>query len=335
MKFFIFLFLILSTAFSTAIFSLGLAKSGAALANNNLQEKINDIKIKVLGVSGELKDSSLPEWPRILEAEGRLPESGDRPIPKAIELYDLPAGCGAVADIQENKILFEKQADKEWPLASITKLMAALVFLDYNLGWEEIYEVRHEDRREGGKIYLFTGDKVKIKDLFYLSLVGSGNTETVGLVNSTGLSEEEFVKKMNEKAESMGLTNTRFYDPAGLNNSNVSTAKETAVFAKIALADKDISEATLAKNYSFTTQGGRKKVIYNTDDLLDIFPQNGIKIAGGKTGYTEAAGYCFVGKFIDHNGREMISVVLGGDSKDSRFTQTRGLVEWAYENYVW
>jgi D-alanyl-D-alanine carboxypeptidase len=327
MKFFIFAFLIIFTAFSTAIFSLGLANSGAALANNYLGEKINDVKIRVLGASEEIKDLSL--------SEGRLPESGERFILPAIEPYNLPVGCGTIADIQENKILFNKDADKEWPLASITKLMTALVFLDYNPGWEEIYEVRREDRREGGKIYLFTGDKVKVKDLFYLSLVGSGNTETIGLVNATGLSEEEFVKKMNEKAESMGLTNTHFYDPAGLNNSNVSTAKETAVFAKIALADKDISEATLAKSYGFVTLAGRKKTIYNTDDLLDIFPRNGIKIAGGKTGYTEAAGYCFVGKFIDHNGREMISVVLGGDSKDSRFMETRGLVEWAYKNYVW
>jgi D-alanyl-D-alanine carboxypeptidase (penicillin-binding protein 5/6) len=77
--------------------------------------------------------------------------------------------------------------------------------------------------------------------------------------------------------------------------------------------------------------GGRRKVVYNTDDLLNIFPQNGIRITGGKTGYTPSAGYCFVGKFVDHEGREMISVVLGSASRDSRFSETKELVEWAYK----
>lgn len=288
----------------------------------------------MLGVSEEIKDFSLSQISQSLRAEGKLPDNENKPVKPEIPPYDLQASCGVIIGAPSGEF-FNKNADKKWPLASITKLATALVFLDNNPGWDEVYEIKREDRREGGKIYLFMGEKVKVKDLFYLSLVGSDNTAAIGLVNSTGLSEEEFVKKMNEKTSGMDLKNTFFYDPTGLDNNNVSTAGEIAVFARAAFSSEYISEATLTKKYEFLTLGGRKKIVYSTDDLLDVFPQNGIKIAGGKTGYTEAAGYCFVGKFIDHNGREMISVVLGADTKDGRFTETRNLVEWAYESYVW
>jgi D-alanyl-D-alanine carboxypeptidase len=300
--------------------------------NNTAYNNFNDAAAKVVE---EIKVLSAAHFPQASQAKGKLPLSEDRPVKPAVAPFDLQAASGAVMDIRSGEVLFGKNADKEWPLASITKLMTALVFLEHNPGWDTVYQIRREDRREGGKIYLYTGEKVKVRDLFYLSLVGSANTATVGLVHSTGMDEEEFVREMNDKARAMGLAGTRFYDPVGLNNNNVSTAEEIAKFAKIALSNNDISKATLTKKYEFITIGGRKKTVYNTDDLLDIFPQNGIRITGGKTGYLELAGYCFVGKFIDHNGREMISVVLGGDTRDSRFTETRELVEWAYESFVW
>ena len=140
---------------------------------------------------------------------------------------------------------------------------------------------------------------------------------------------------MNAKVKELGLISTSFVDPVGLNSHNVSTAKEIAMLAKTALDKKEISEATIARSYEFKTLGGKKKIIYNTDSLLKIFPQNGIKILGGKTGYNEAAGYCFVGKFTDEGGHEIIAVVLGGDDKNSRFEQTKNIVHWAYNNYKW
>lgn len=295
----------------------------------------NHLDNAVTKVVDEIKELPFPDLSFSQNALGKLPESYNKPAEPIIEPFDLNSVYGVVMDIKNNEVLFSKFAEKEWPIASITKLITALVFLDHNSGWDGVYTIRREDRREGGKIYLYTGEKVKIKDLFYLSLVGSANTATIGLVHSTGMTIEEFVKKMNEKVSAMGLKNTRFYDPVGLNNYNVSTASEIAKFAQVALSNNDISEATLTKEYRFTTQGGREKTVYNTDDLLDIFPQNGVKILGGKTGYLQVAGYCFVGKFIDHDGREMISVVLGGDTRDSRFTETRDLIEWTYENFVW
>lgn len=247
----------------------------------------------------------------------------------------LAATSSAAIDCKTGKTLYNKEMDQKWPMASITKLMTALVFLDRNPGWDSAVEMKNEDRREGGRIYLFSGEKVKAKDLFYFALVGSDNTAAAALARSTGLSEKDFIAEMNSKAGSLKLKNTHFEDLTGLSGNNISTAREIAELAKAALANEEISKATLTNAYDFTTADGRKKHIDTTDYLLDNFSQNGLKILGGKTGFIDASGYCFVGKFTNHNGNEIISVVLGTDSKNARFQQTKKIVEWVYENYQW
>lgn len=248
---------------------------------------------------------------------------------------EISSGAGLVVDEDNDTLLFEKNADESWSIASITKLMTAMVFLEHNPGWDKVYEMTKADRREGGRIYLFKGEKIKVKDLFYLSLVGSANSETIAMVRSTGLSEEEFVGKMNEKAKAMGLEKTFFEDAVGLSEKNVSTAREVAKIAKDALAISEIANATLNDKHSFVTLQGRKKTVYSTDQLVTGKLPASAKILGGKTGYIEKAGYCFVGKFSDQAGHAVISVVLGESDKDSRFTRTNDLVGWAYENYRW
>jgi D-alanyl-D-alanine carboxypeptidase len=291
---------------------------------------VNVVYGKVLG------DNKMMPVNHLEPAENGLPRNLNLPVKKpAAGNLEISATSSAVIDCKSDAVLFGKQKDQIWPIASITKLITALVFLEHNPGWETIYQIKAEDKQEGGRIYLFTGEKVKVKDLFYFSLVGSDNTAAMALVRSTGLSDEEFINKMNEKARALGLKNTYFDDPVGLSAGNVSTAKETAALARAAFANEDVSGASLTKAYEFETLEGRKKKINNTDGLLDIFPQNGIKILGGKTGYIEASGYCFVGKFADHSGNEIISVVLGADSYNARFVQTKEMVEWVYENYQW
>lgn len=316
------------------IAEMSVSPKGASAA-----EKISNLKSRVLGIKIINEARDIAGAGATATLADRLPVSENKPaLPHTLEGaagFNLPSVAGAVMDAHSSNVFFEKNSTQIRSIASLTKLMTALVFLEYNPGWEKIYQIKAEDKREGGKIYLFTGEKIKIRNLFYSSLVTSDNVATLALAKSTGMTEEEFVKKMNKKAKLLGLENTSFKDPIGLSDANVSTAKEIAKFAREALENKEISDATLIKKYEFNTEEGRKKIIYNTDDLLDIFPQNGVKILGGKTGHTEAAGYCFVGRFIDHNNNEIISVVLGGDTNSSRFTETHDLVEWVYKNYQW
>jgi len=213
--------------------------------------------------------------------------------------------------------------------------MTALVFLDYNPGWDKDYTMRREDRREGGRIYLYDGDEVLIKDLFYAALVGSDNTATIALIHSAGMSEEEFVGKMNEKAIVLGMMSTHFEDATGLNFNNKSTAKNIALLAKEALEREEIKTASMTDFYEFKTAGGRAVKITNTNALLFNNSDSNIKVDGGKTGHTDAAGYCYVGRFADENGNEVVSVVLGEADQKSRFTKTKELVAWVFDKYKW
>lgn len=247
----------------------------------------------------------------------------------------LENGSAVVMDSLTGKIIFSKDANRETPIASITKLMTAMVFLENNPGWDVEYKISSIDKVEGGKEYLYNGDIAKVRDLFYLSLVGSANSATLALVHSTGMTEEAFISAMNMKAKELNLKNTFYSDVVGLSNYNRSTAMEVAKIAKAALLDDSIREAVLSKEYRFDTIGGRKIVVYNTDALLDSFPLGDISLQGGKTGYTEAAGYCFVGMFLKNNDKEIISVVLGGINIDYRFSKTKELIEWTYDNFDW
>jgi len=248
---------------------------------------------------------------------------------------EVSAYSAAVFDIKNKLFIFEKNSNDRLRIASITKLMTALVWLDNNPGWDQIYEIKRKDRRDGGKIYLYLGDKVTVRNLFYAMLVGSDNSATIALIHSAGLSEADFVIKMNEKAKALGLLQTRFVDPVGLSNSNISTAREVALLAQAALGRSEINQAVATEKTEFSTVAGVSKAIESTDALLNNFSDNNIRIMGGKTGYTDLAGYCFVAKFIDASQHEIISVVLNTPSEADRFKQTAKLVRWIYDSYEW
>lgn len=289
-----------------------------------------EAKPEVLGEKIESKQEEKKEEKKIKKIEIIRPEKK-----KNFEKCDVDATSAIVIEKNDGLVMYEKNADEKRAIASITKLMTALVFLDYNPGWDQIYELKRSDRVEGGTIYLYTGEKVKVRDLFHTSLVGSANTATKALISSTGFTEKEFVKKMNEKAKELNLVNTFFEDATGLSDNNISTAREVSIFVMKALSQKDIRQATLKSSYEFKTQSGKRKIIPSTDYLLENLPPNGIKIIGGKTGYTTAAGFCFTGEFLNHEGHELISVVLDSPTYSSRFDETKHLVEWTYGNYEW
>lgn len=248
---------------------------------------------------------------------------------------EIQADKGAVLAPADHYFLFTKKADEPQPIASITKLMTALVFLDNNPGWEKEYKITAADKIEGGRLNLFLGDRVTLKDLFYTSLVASDNGATQALVHATGLSEEEFVRKMNERAKNLNLSKTNFADPIGLSENNISTAREVTLLAQAALSRPEIKAATTASTYHFLTRDGRDKFVESTDYLLFDSGASSFQILGGKTGYTDKAGYCFVGWFKDAGGQEFISAVLNSNDKNERFRESRKLVAWVLNNYNW
>lgn len=248
---------------------------------------------------------------------------------------EIKSDAGGAYDESSFIKLFGKNENKTRPIASLTKLMTAFVFLSINPGWDKIYQIKNNDLINGGKNNLYIGEKITVENLFNLSLVASDNSATLALVNSTGKEEKEFVGEMNKQAKELGLSNTFFYDPIGLNDKNFSTAAEIARLANYIFKNEEISKTTLLSSYQFKTLKGRLVRVNNTDKLLSIFPQNGIRILGGKTGFTNSAGYCFVAKFIGANNHPIITVILGAPEENLRFKESSNLANWVYKNYNW
>ena len=287
---------------------------------------------------GEYQGKTDQEKQEVLGRKVFLPVSDYVSVPVRNDMltdFELKADSGIVIDLKTRDILYSKNPDEVRAIASITKLMTALVIMDLNPDFEQGYVIKRTDRRDGGRINVYTGDQVKLKNLFYLSLVASDNTATMAMVNALGFSEGEFVELMNKKAKDLGLYSTGFADPVGLNENNISTAREVIRFAGEAFDNPVVAEAVLMSDYSFKTRGGRNVIVVSTDYFVKNQGAGSIIIAGGKTGYIGAAGYCFVGKFLDKDSHEVISVVLGANNISERFSQTEAVINWVFDNYSW
>lgn len=243
----------------------------------------------------------------------------------------LTAVSAAVMDKNSSIILWKKNAEEIRSIASISKLMTALIFLENNPSWNREVTMLQEDETKGAINNISRGEIVRAEDLFYTSLIASDNNATKALARSTGLSEKEFIDEMNKKAKEIGLVNTKFFEVTGLDERNVSTAVDILNLAKEVFTKEEIKSATTKQNYEFTAVSGKAHKVYSTDHLLNSY----LDIVAGKTGYINAAGYCLVAEVISADGQPIISVVLGSASNDDRFKDLKVLSAWVFENYSW
>lgn len=253
--------------------------------------------------------------------------------PSLSQDFSLTASKAAVFSEDLNSFVFSKDIDEPQSIASITKLMSAIVFLESNPDLDSVYKIKAADKVEGGKINLFLGEELLLKDLLYTSLVASDNGATTALVGAMNLDQDEFVQRMNAKAREMSLLNTEFFDPSGLNPKNISTAREVIKIFLEALRHDEIREAVSLTAYKYFTIQGREKDIKSTDSYLLSDNDEEISAFGGKTGFIDEAGYCFVGMFTDLNYNNYYAVVLNSENKNSRFLESKNLVKFFGKRY--
>jgi len=181
------------------------------------------------------------------------------PMNKTQIVHDTCFNDVAYAKFDGNDFSYEYNADQILPLASLTKLMTAIVLIDLKPDWEKQITITKEQinypiEYAGGdptsEIDLTVGDKMTFYDLWQAMLVSSSNQAAAALVDSTGLSKAEFIRLMNNKATELNLNKTKFYDIAGLDAHNVTTAKEMAKIAYHAFLIPEISNASNNKNYT-------------------------------------------------------------------------------------
>ncbi len=256
------------------------------------------------------------------------------PVRQSLELPKIAADSAVVLDTESGFRLLDISADNQQPIASLTKLMTALVFLDHNPGWESDIVVNKEDLRGGAKANIFSGDKIMIKDLFKAALIASDNSAITVLVRSTGLSEEAFVKAMNDKADILRIRGIEFKDPTGLDTGNTGSALAVAKLAEKAFEKKEITDALELSRYSFNVSSSVRREVKSTNQLLGRTMPKGSYLLGGKTGHLDEAGYCFAGIF-EYKNRRFITAILGAPEDEKRFSETLKILDWTMRAYLW
>jgi len=249
---------------------------------------------------------------------------------------EIKAASAAVVDWDSGVWLFEKDPDTTRPIASLTKLVTVLTALDQDLDWDQRLEIIKADIRSGSGEYLFIGETATVRDLFNLSLIASSNEAAAALARSTGLSEPEFVAKMNLKARELGLVAGHFVEPTGLDPADSASARDVALLVKAAVGVPIIAETVVKKEYVYQPREGVQRRARSTNLLLDSFiSKPPFSFLGGKTGYLEEAGYCFGAAAADGEGHRVVAVVLGADTKEERFEAVKKLVYWVFDAFAW
>jgi D-alanyl-D-alanine endopeptidase (penicillin-binding protein 7) len=276
----------------------------------------------------------------MIDMDNSLPVSKPtEPIVKSDVSYAgvLTAFSAIAIDEQSDKILFEKNIDQIRPLASITKLMSVLVLLDLPLDWSSVVTVTADDYDDNSH-QIKIGEVYSFQDLWYAALVASSNGSIKSLVNHSGLSEENFVGKMNIKAQEMNLSSMHFTDPVGLDSGNVGNARDTAELLRQALKFEKIKKALNTDSYVLRPQNSNEeRIIYSTDLLLSNWIPNDFAKENifGKTGYISDSRYNFAVNLKDKNKNSIIVVILGAETEALRFEEARDLAEWVFEEWMW
>lgn len=244
-----------------------------------------------------------------------------------------------VVEPESGAVLYEKNATEPRAIASITKLMTVVTFLEYNPGWDKEITMASDDFRAGAVPVFSVGDKITVKDLFYATLVASSNEGANALARSTGLKTEDFVFQMNVRAKLLDMKDSKFVEPTGLSDDNHASAEDIVKLIRVAFSHSEIQKAGSTKNYTIKVLNkNAARKVESTDKILkEDFgaKEASYKIEAGKTGFTNAAGYCFASQVKDDKDRQLLITVLGSSSTYDRFTDTKALAYWVFNNYEW
>jgi len=252
-----------------------------------------------------------------------------KPVVKAKAVYCL--------NLAGNQTILSRNPDSQLPVASLTKLMTALVTLDKMSLKDEVSVPEHVKTIPKSVVGLKPDDRLSVKDLLHGLLMASGNdcAETLACAYPGG--KEKFIEAMNQKARSLGTRRTVFHSPSGLDNkkdteekggkspqvaSNLSTAREIASVARHAFMNDTIRAISLKRSYVMSGKDGNEYSVRNTNKLL----RDGLPISGGKTGFTCSAGHCLVTQFTPGR-NEFLIVVLGSPDhfQDTRLVYRKAL----------
>ncbi len=244
------------------------------------------------------------------------------------------AGSSILMEVSTKTILYEKNKDSQVAVASLTKMMAQILILEAiesgNLTWDEQVKASSNAAGYGGtQIYLQPGEMMSVRDLMKGITMASANDATVVLAERIAGSEEAFVKMMNEKAQKLGLKNTNFMNPTGLDEDNhYSSAYDMALIAIELLKHDEILEFSSVYEDYLRTDTPNKFWLVNTNKLVRFYDG----ADGLKTGFTDNAGYTMA-VTAKRNDMRLIAIVLGEAVSKVRNQETTSLLDYGFNLY--
>ena len=236
------------------------------------------------------------------------------------------AKSSIVMDLDSGRVLYENNADEERLIASITKIMTCIIAIEKGDLDSEVEAGDEILKMYGTSIYLELNEKMKLIDLLYGLMLRSGNDASVVIAKEVAGSVDEFVKMMNEKAKEIGMTNTTFSNPHGLDEEtkNYSTARDMAKLSRYAYKNKTYRKIIGTEEYRVKTDN-KSYLWYNRMKLLGDYKY----CTGGKNGYTPSAGKTLV--TTHKKGDLKITVVTLYDNDE--YNNHERLAKYAFDNY--
>lgn len=231
-------------------------------------------------------------------------------------------------------IIYEKNSHEKLAPASMTKMMSMLLIVeaieDGKLSWDQMITTSENASSMGGsQILLETGEKMSVEDLFKGIAVASGNDAVVALSEAVAGTEEEFVNMMNQRAKELGLEDTNFKNPHGLDTANhYTSAYDMAMIAKELVRHEKVLEFTSIYEDYLREDQENKVWLVNTNKLVKFYDG----MDGLKTGYTKEAGYCLTAT-AKRGDTRFITVVMGEEDTKTRNSETTSMMDYAFGQY--
>ncbi len=237
---------------------------------------------------------------------------------------DVRAAAAIIFDPANGQVLWQENAQDKRSIASITKVMTAVVFLEDNPDLTQEITIERSDVYAASTTYLRANERITLDELLHLMLIASDNAAARALARVSHGGTAAFVERMNEKALELGLDSASFADPSGLNPNNIASAYDLSRLISFAAGDERIAPIMRTAQYTVTTS--RRRInIHSTNRLL---LGGDVDVMGGKTGFISKAGYCLATLLRLPQGNQVAVVVLGAKSNTGRFWETRHLFNW-------
>ena len=247
---------------------------------------------------------------------------------------NLSSESAILMDSESGKILYEKNREEKLPMASMTKIMSMLLIMESiengTLSYDDKVLISENASGMGGsQVFLQAGEEYTVNDLLKCIAVSSANDAVVAMAEKISGSVDAFVELMNTRAKELGLKNTNFANPHGLDNENhYSTAYDMALMAKELLKHEDILKYTSIYEDYLTKPDGSQIWLVNTNRLVRFYDG----VDGLKTGYTTEAGYCLTAT-AKKNDLRLISVVMKSPSAEDRSSDTSTLLSYGFNSF--